>query len=281
MYLCFVMHCFNLLCFRQHRLPPATFQQVGFFNLMPRTIKPRNIPCTIPACTKTFSNRGGLKNHLKVHRIPRQRIPPPLRQTPVPDQAFANDNNPPSPMPGGSQAEDEPMNAADDRTSHKRGERVRYHPLINGTPFLPSNFAVFYSLLFLQAFLVIPRETFCRKERCRHPGIIHLLTIFPHSKTVPNLSLPTYSFERIKCQHPVSTSSYRSGLQHFRRTKTHRLLTRKLCTTQLIRSRLAMHRGIHFQFLSMARSQKVTKLHGSMHNMMSGTAIHVLCSITR
>jgi hypothetical protein len=102
---------------------------------MPRTIKSRNIPCTISGCTKTFSNRGGLKNHLKIHRVPRQHIPPLQNQTPVPEQHFANHPIPGSPIPGGFQPEGEMMDVGDDGTPRKKGERVRYHPLINGTPF--------------------------------------------------------------------------------------------------------------------------------------------------
>jgi hypothetical protein len=86
----------------------------------------------------TFSNRGGLKNHLRVHRIPRQRIHQPQSRTPVPEQHVANDNNHPSPIPVGfehDEHEGELMDITDDGTSRKRGERVRYHPLINGTPF--------------------------------------------------------------------------------------------------------------------------------------------------
>lgn len=107
---------------------------------MPRTFKTRNIPCSVPGCTKTFSNRGGLKNHLRVHRFPRQRVPPPQSQSPVPvvlpDQQFDNGNNHPSPIQGGSQHESEPQDAADDVRTHLRGERVQYHPFINGTHFL-------------------------------------------------------------------------------------------------------------------------------------------------
>ena len=129
----------------------------------------------------------------------------------------------------------------------------------------------FYSLLFLQVFHVIPRGIFCQKERSRHPGIIHRLMIFPHSRTVPNLSSQTCSFERIKCRHPASTNFYRSGLQHFQKTKTRHLLARNIFMTQLMRLRLVMHHGTHFRFPSMARSQKATKLHGSMHSLTSGT----------
>jgi hypothetical protein len=119
MYICLVTH--------------SALQSIQL-NTMPRTFKTRNIPCSIPGCTKTFSNRGGLKNHLRVHRFPRQRVPPPQSQSPVPGQQFDNDH--PSPIQGGSQHESEPKDTTEDVTSHMRGERVQYHPFINGTHFL-------------------------------------------------------------------------------------------------------------------------------------------------
>ena len=53
-------------------------------------------------------------------------MPPQLEhsQTPVPEQHFANNNNHPSPIPGGFLHEGEPTDTADDGISHKRGERV-------------------------------------------------------------------------------------------------------------------------------------------------------------
>jgi hypothetical protein len=143
MYICFVLHCFNLICFHQqtssHRLLPSLSNKLSFSYAMPRTIKARNIPCAVPGCTKTFSNRGGLKNHLKVHRKPRQHIP---------EQHLANNNHrSPSPIPGGFQPEGEQVDTADDGASHRRGERVRYHPLINGTP-ISSVICCFFFILY-------------------------------------------------------------------------------------------------------------------------------------
>lgn len=134
MYICFVLECSGLtfVYFHQRCLKSFVSLSKKFSNTMPRTIKTRNIPCSVPGCTKTFSNRGGLKNHLRVHRIPRQRLP----RSPVPEQHFNNDSRHPSPIAGGSRHESEHMDTADDGTSYKKGERVRYHPLINGTHFL-------------------------------------------------------------------------------------------------------------------------------------------------
>lgn len=100
---------------------------------MPRTIKARNIPCSVPQCTKTFSNRGGLNNHLKVHRIPRKRAP--SQTSPPPEQQFTHNSNHSSPNPDTFEPEGDSMDTADDGPLRRRGERVRSHPLINGTLF--------------------------------------------------------------------------------------------------------------------------------------------------
>ena len=35
---------------------------------MPRSFKPRNIPCLLKGCNQYFTNRGGLTNHVRWHQ---------------------------------------------------------------------------------------------------------------------------------------------------------------------------------------------------------------------
>jgi len=85
---------------------------------MPRAVKLRNIPCSL--CDRSFTNRAGLTNHERTHRLPPKNVP--SRQQ-SPDAAPPNE-----PHFGGADepVEDIPQPAATSKSS------VEIHPLING-----------------------------------------------------------------------------------------------------------------------------------------------------
>jgi hypothetical protein len=92
---------------------------------MPRSFKVRYIPCPVKSCTRQFTNQGGLKNHIRMHRTPNANPALPANQPP----AIMNDND--------NLGEN---NIPDDQEDHNpppnhekiAKETVTYHPLING-----------------------------------------------------------------------------------------------------------------------------------------------------
>lgn len=86
---------------------------------MPRTFRPRNIPCPIEGCGLFFTNQSGVKNHLRIHRqIQPTATIQPRAHTPSADISIHGSPprlSPRSPSPPSSTKED-----------------IRFHPLING-----------------------------------------------------------------------------------------------------------------------------------------------------
>jgi hypothetical protein len=108
---------------------------------MPRSLKPRHIPC--PECPKLFTNKGGLSTHQRTHRRERplalrqEKLNIARQQAATRDSEDVNHNSdsfngwrsddndihaPPSPG-----ASPEPVSGV------QGGEDVRIHPTIDGT----------------------------------------------------------------------------------------------------------------------------------------------------
>jgi hypothetical protein len=88
---------------------------------MPRSFKVRYIPCPVKTCTRQFTNQGGLKNHIRMHRRPQteqvQQLEPARHEEDVPvDMENIQDDHVHPP------------------TSEGTKEKVAHHPLINGLP---------------------------------------------------------------------------------------------------------------------------------------------------
>jgi hypothetical protein len=90
---------------------------------MPRSFKVRYIPCPVKTCTRQFTNQGGLKNHIRMHRKPQnervQQQPGPEEDIPV-DMQIIQDLEP-----------DDPVYSSN---SERAEAKVAYHPLTNGLP---------------------------------------------------------------------------------------------------------------------------------------------------
>jgi len=86
---------------------------------MPRAIKIRNIPCS--SCDRSFTNRAGLTNHERTHRLP----PKNVRQQ-SPDIVLPDDGEEPHFENGDEPVEGTPQPAVASKPS------VESHPLING-----------------------------------------------------------------------------------------------------------------------------------------------------
>jgi Plavaka transposase len=97
---------------------------------MPRTIKPRNVPCTFNGCHQLFTNRAGLSNHLRMHHVPNRRKE---------DSFLANIRTSLSPLPEPLNVdtpffnEFEPVQPPNDLPgTHRQREIVELHPFLNG-----------------------------------------------------------------------------------------------------------------------------------------------------
>lgn len=110
---------------------------------MPRTFKDRNIPCAVDGCTRSFTNRGGLSNHLKLHRIPQRN---PQRQTTPPEQDPYHDND--------AMLDDAEPQAENVEQPSIRREKLEIHPLMNGD--FEVNFYLNFNCYIFQAFHVTP-----------------------------------------------------------------------------------------------------------------------------
>ena len=89
---------------------------------MPRSFKVRYIPCPVKSCTRQFTNQGGLKNHIRIHRTPQANQDLPAHQPPV------HDDNIPVDIEEDAQEPNHPPNP-----ERVEKEKITYHPLINGT----------------------------------------------------------------------------------------------------------------------------------------------------
>ena len=96
---------------------------------MPRSFKVRYIPCPVPSCTRQFTNRGGLKNHIRIHRTPQANQNLPAHQPPVNDGDIVVDDIKEGAPALGPEHQDHPPHP-----EKVTKETVTYHPLINGTP---------------------------------------------------------------------------------------------------------------------------------------------------
>jgi hypothetical protein len=96
---------------------------------MPRSVRPRTIACPVKNCSRFFTNRAGLSNHMHIHRKPKATWKPsPVVDGPFPLGGFDGDFssfNTPSPAPSSS----EPDNLVPERPM----ETVTSHPLLNGS----------------------------------------------------------------------------------------------------------------------------------------------------
>ena len=90
---------------------------------MPRSFKVRYIPCPVKSCTRQFTNQGGLKNHIRMHRTPQADPDLPAHQHPMNDNGVLGNNN--------VLFDQEPQNHAPNLEGLEK-EQVTYHPLING-----------------------------------------------------------------------------------------------------------------------------------------------------
>lgn len=94
---------------------------------MPRSFKVRYIPCPVKSCTRQFTNQGGLKNHIRMHRTPQANQDQPAYQAPM------NDDNIPVDIEQDAQ-EPHPEHQNHPPNPEKVAkEKITYHPLINGT----------------------------------------------------------------------------------------------------------------------------------------------------
>ena len=95
---------------------------------MPRSFKVRYIPCPIKSCTRQFTNQGGLKNHIRMHRTPQANHDLPAHQPPVNEDNILLDIEQDAQELGPADL-DHPPNP-----EKSTKETVTYHPLINGAP---------------------------------------------------------------------------------------------------------------------------------------------------
>jgi hypothetical protein len=117
-------------------LPSKTVQygeQVQIFPIlstMPRSFKVRHIPCPVKSCTRQFTNQGGLKNHVRIHRTPKKNPELPHQQPmnddiDIDDYDILDDND----VPVDPEHQNHPQNP-----EKATKEKVTHHPLINGKP---------------------------------------------------------------------------------------------------------------------------------------------------
>ena len=93
---------------------------------MPRSIRPRNIPCPVDGCNLFFTNRSGLRNHVRVHRPLRR---PAVHPTAILDSPpIYRDSSEPPEVPLIQPPSPPPPDGL------HPGETCRFHPLINGRP---------------------------------------------------------------------------------------------------------------------------------------------------
>lgn len=96
---------------------------------MPRSFKVRYIPCPVKSCTRQFTNQGGLKNHIRMHRTPQANQDLPAQQPPVNDDNILADDIEEGALELGPEHQNNPPNP-----EKVTKEKVTYHPFVNGTP---------------------------------------------------------------------------------------------------------------------------------------------------
>jgi hypothetical protein len=106
---------------------------------MPRSVRPRHIPCPEIGCGRLFTNKGGLTNHQRTHeamaRFRRQQQPATGNYSSDDGPAFpADDRDPPvfSDDMDGPDLPPTPNSPQQPPPDVSHGEEVRIHPLING-----------------------------------------------------------------------------------------------------------------------------------------------------
>lgn len=117
---------------------------------MPRTFKPRNIPCPVKGCTQYSSNKGGITNHLRIHaaelrtiRCNEQQAKAPDSQQGIPheldddndndnDDNMDNDDAPFIDPPNYDFADDPSIPSQYQHPRKDTDEDIHYHPTING-----------------------------------------------------------------------------------------------------------------------------------------------------
>jgi hypothetical protein len=98
---------------------------------MPRSFKVRYIPCPVKSCTRQFTNQGGLKNHIRMHRTPKANPDLPAHQPPMDDNDLLHDDD----FLGDNDIPVDPEHQHHPQNPEKVAkEKVTYHPLINGKP---------------------------------------------------------------------------------------------------------------------------------------------------
>ena len=94
---------------------------------MPRTFKVRYIPCPIKTCTRQFTNQGGLKNHIRMHRTPKANQDLPAHQPDMDDNNIQLEANNDIPIDNDVQMDSEHQNQAQNPEKGDK-EKVNYHP---------------------------------------------------------------------------------------------------------------------------------------------------------
>ncbi|KIL58389.1 hypothetical protein M378DRAFT_86568 [Amanita muscaria Koide BX008] len=105
---------------------------------MPRSFKPRNIPCPLKDCNKYFTNRGGLTNHLRLHqdayeaqesreRLLQHRNQGANQAADFVDHFYDLDD----PFDDQEGIHDEPVH---ENHQEPCREKVTWHPMLNGRP---------------------------------------------------------------------------------------------------------------------------------------------------
>jgi hypothetical protein len=90
---------------------------------MPRSFKVRYIPCPVKTCTRQFTNQGGLKNHIRMHRKPQNEQ---VQQQPGYEEDIPVDMQ--------NIQDLEPDDQVHPLNSERAKEKVAHHSLINGLP---------------------------------------------------------------------------------------------------------------------------------------------------
>ena len=114
-----------LICFRQQTEPSCEFAGL-LISTIPRSFKVHYIPCPVKSCSCQFTNQGGLKNHIRMHRTPQTNQDQPAHQPPMND-----DNIPVNIEQDAQEPHPEPQNHPLNPEKVIK-EKVTYHPLING-----------------------------------------------------------------------------------------------------------------------------------------------------
>jgi hypothetical protein len=91
--------------------------------MMPRSFKVRYIPCPFKSCGRQFTNQGGLKNHIRIHRTPQ---PIPVHH---PSDLTFDEQDIPVDIRQDAQEMEHQGQPMPEKPAR---EKIAYYPLING-----------------------------------------------------------------------------------------------------------------------------------------------------